>query len=153
MNLLFLLSAAVAHAQTPAARPEKPERAALHSVGPDQQAPPLALALDMAFGPAVWAEVKISTTGPVAELSGLVKEGYYKLEIIQLVLMSVQARRPLKEAVKKRSDGAKLSDIAAGYKLDYDKLYDSALAVEALVDKEYLPRFPEPKPRISGRER
>ena len=46
---------------------------------------------------------------------------------------------------------AKLAEISKEYKLDYDALYEEALALEELVDKEYLPRFLERKP--VGRER
>ncbi|MBI4375630.1 MAG: hypothetical protein HY549_04180 [Elusimicrobia bacterium] len=114
--------------------------------------PPLALALDLAFGPTVWAQVQISTAGPVVELSKLVKEGYYKLELIQLILMSSQSKRPLKELLEKRRKGAKLAEIAWDLGLDYEKLYGSALAVQELVDKEYLPRFPETRLRRAGEE-
>ena len=110
-----------------------------------QEAPPVALALDLAFGATIWAQVAVSTAGPIIDLSRMVREGYYKLEIIQLVLISAQAGRPLKEVLEKRKKGAKLARLAADYKLDYDKLYESALAIEELVDKEYLPRFPERK--------
>lgn len=108
-----------------------------------QDAPPLALALDLAFGTTIWTQVKISSAGPVVELTQLVKEGYYKLEIIQLVLISSRADSPLKDVLEKRKKGAKLARIAADYKLDYDKVYESALAIEEIVDREYLPRFPE----------
>lgn len=102
---------------------------------------PLAKALDLALGATIWANVAISSSGPVAEMTRLVAEGYYKLELIQLVLMSAQAHQPLKRALEKRKKGAALFEIAAEYKLDYDKLYEEALAVEELVDGEYLPRF------------
>lgn len=108
---------------------------------------PLALALNLAFGATIWAEVKISTNGPIVDMTKLVKEGYYKLELIQLILMSAEGRHPLKDTLKKRKKGEKLSRIAADYHLDYDKLYESALAVEELVDRDYLPRFPEKRPR------
>ncbi|MDD5656916.1 MAG: hypothetical protein PHF00_06635 [Elusimicrobia bacterium] len=108
---------------------------------------PLAQALESAFGPATWARVQVSTAGPVADLSALVRGGFYKLELIELTLMSAQAGRPLRLAVEKRRKGAKLAALAKDYGLDYGRLYEAALAVQELVDREYLPRFPEKQPR------
>jgi len=111
---------------------------------------PLALALDLTFGATVWAQVKISTEGPVVSLTRLVRGGFYKQELIELILMSAEAGKPLQRAVGKRRKGAKLSAIAKEYGLDYDRLHESALAVEEVVDREYLPRFPERR-RLWGR--
>lgn len=109
---------------------------------------PLALALDLAFGPTVWAEVKLSTSStPKIELTRLVRQGYYKLELIQLIMLSAEGRKTLKETLERRKKGAKLVEIALAYRLDYDRLYESALAVEEIVDKQYLPRFPQRRPR------
>lgn len=113
---------------------------------------PLALALDLAFGATLWAQVRISTAGPVSDLTKLVGSGHYKLELIELVLMSAEGRRALKDTVKKRKEGAKLSEIAKDYRLDYEKIYEAALAVEELVDRDYLPRFPEKRPRKESEE-
>lgn len=129
-----------------------PDLWALHKNAKEDLSPePLAQALDLAFGAAVWARVQISTAGPVLELSRLVRGGFYKLELIELVLMSAQTGQPLHRAVARRRKGAKLSAIAKDYGLDYDRLYDSALAVQEVVDREYLPRFPEKTPRRGRR--
>lgn len=108
-----------------------------------RRAPPLALALDLALGTSVWAEVQLSSAGPVLEVTGLVREGFYKREIIELILLSAKARRPLKQTVEKRRKGDKLSKIALDYGEDFDQLEGAALAVEELVDREYLPRLRE----------
>jgi hypothetical protein len=104
---------------------------------------PLAQALDLALGATVWAQVRISTAGPAADLSRLVRSGFYKLELIQLVLMSAETGKPLQKTVEKRRKGAGLGAIAKDYGLDYDRIYEAALAVQETVDREYLPRFPE----------
>ena len=141
---LLLPTTGAAQDQSPATPPGgEAEAAAPKPRKPKEAPPPLALALDLAFGATLWTEVKVSTHGPVADMTKLIKEGYYKLEIIELVLMSSQGRRPLKETLKKRKEGARLSEIAVQYRLDYDKVYESALAVQEIVDREYLPRFPE----------
>lgn len=108
---------------------------------------PLALALDQAFGTTTWARISLSTAGPVSEITAMVRGGYYKLEVIQLILLSAEAGRPLKQTLEKRKKGAKLSELASEYKLDYDKLYEEALAIEELVNRDYLPRFPQRKLR------
>src|SRR5947208_3436192 len=71
------------------------------------EAAPLAQALDLAFGATTWGQIKISTAGPAVEVTRLVREGYYKLEIIQLVLMSAQGRKTFAETVEKRKKGEK----------------------------------------------
>jgi len=108
---------------------------------------PVAQALDLTFGATVWAQVKISTEGPVVDLSRLVHEGFYKLELIELVLMSAQKGRPLQKTAAKRREGAALAAIARDYGLDYDRVHEAALALQEVVDREYLPRFPEKAPR------
>ena len=108
---------------------------------------PVAQALDLAFGATVWAQVRISTMGPVVDLTRLVRSGLYKLELIDLVLICAESGRPLQKAVEKRRKGAALAAIAKDYGLDYDRVHEAALAVEETVDREYLPRFPEKIPR------
>jgi hypothetical protein len=102
-----------------------------------------ARAIALAIGATTWAEVKISTDGPVTELTRLNLAGYYKLELIQLVLLSAQGKKTFKEAVEKRGKGASLRSLSQEWGVDYDKLYESSLAVEEIVDAQYLPRFPE----------
>lgn len=114
---------------------------------------PVALALDLAFGATVWAQVQVSTNGPVADLTALVRRGHYKLEIIEMILMSVRGGRPLKETVERRRKGAKLEKIALDYHLDYDKVHEAGLAVQEIVDRDYLPRFPETRPRMREEQR
>lgn len=110
-----------------------------------QRLPAAASALDRVFGPEVWAAVEISTAGPAADLAQLSREGFYKLEMIQLVMIAAESRRPLSRILEKRRKEEKLSQIASGLGLDYDKLYDESLAVQEIVEREYLPRFEEPR--------
>lgn len=108
---------------------------------------PIALALDLAFSTTFWNEVQVSTMGAVSDLSALSRAGFYKLELIQLVLISREGHEALAKTVEKRRKGASLEALAAGRGLSYDKLYESALAVSEIVDRDYLPRFPEKRPR------
>jgi hypothetical protein len=143
---LWLSAAVPAAAQidlesSPEMFPEK------HEGRTDAAPEPVAQALDLAFGATVWAQVRVSTNGPVADLTGLVRAGFYKLELIEIVLMGAQKGRSLALVADQRRKGAKLSAIAKDYGLDYDRIHEAALAIQETVDKEYLPRFPERTPR------
>jgi hypothetical protein len=113
----------------------------------DLEPEPVAQALDLAFGPEVWAKVKTSTMGPVVDLTRLVRAGFFKQELIDLVVICAEAGRPLGQAAQRRRKGAALADIAREYGVDYDRAHEAALAVEETVDRELLPRFPEKIPR------
>ena len=49
---------------------------------------------------------------------------------MSLLLPSARARKPLRS-------------LAVSSGVDYDALYESALAIQEIVDRDYLPRFPE----------
>lgn len=108
--------------------------------------PPVAAALDRVFGPEAWTAVQISTAGPAAEMAQLSRDGYYKRELIELVLIAAAARRPLSSVLEKRRKEEPLSLIAGGFGLDYESLHEEALAVEEIMDREYLPRYENQRP-------
>jgi len=114
---------------------------------------PAAQAIALAFGATFFVEVKISTEGAVTDLSRLAHEGFYKRELITLLLISAKAKKSLRDvvALRKKKDQT-LRVIATSYGLDYDKIYDAALAVEEVVDRDYLPRFPQRRPRKESDE-
>jgi hypothetical protein len=109
--------------------------------------PAVAAAVENAFGPEFWTKVSVSSAGPAADLGRMAREGCYKLEIIQLLLLAVESGKGLKDVLAKRKEGGKLPALAKGYGLDYDRLYEEALAVEEIVDRDYLPRYPERRAR------
>jgi hypothetical protein len=113
---------------------------------------PLAQAVGRIFGDEVWSEVQISTNGPVADLTRLVRQGCYKRELIELLLISAESRRPLKDVAERRRKGVLLADLAKEGGLAYDRVYENALAVEELVDREYLKRFPERRLKVEREE-
>lgn len=150
--VLVVVLAGAAAAQDPSQRPAEPplsqafERKAL-APAPAAPPSPQARAVALAFGATTWAEVSVSTMGPVFDLNRLVGQGFYKRELIELVLMSAAAKRPLEQAAEKRRKGARLRAIALDYNLDYARIVERALAVEEAVDKRYLPLFPERGPK------
>ncbi len=146
--LLAALAAAPVRAQTASQTPGEPVTTrAFPAKTPSmrEREAPLALALNLAFGTTVWTQVQVSTAGPVADVTRLVYEGYYKREIIEMIVMSADARRPLKEVLAMRHEGRELSSIAATLGLDADAEEDAAIRVEDVVDRDYLPLFPEHK--------
>jgi hypothetical protein len=112
----------------------------------------VAQSLALAFGATFFNEVRISTNGPVIDLSRLSHEGFYKLELIELLLISSKAKKPLSELAAMRRKGKALRTIAFSSGVDYDKIYDSALAVQEIVDRDYLPRFHDRRPRKEREE-
>lgn len=150
--LLACLSGAFAQEIPPAKAPppaaqEEPATVFSKEYKAIEEPTPLAQALELAFGATFFAEVKISTANPVRELSRLNNSGFYKLELIELLLMSAKAKQPLDKAVSLRKKGETLSAIAVSYGLIYDDINEAALAVQEIVDRDYLPRFPERRPR------
>lgn len=107
---------------------------------------PVAQAISLAFGATFFNEVRVSTNGPVVDLSRLSHEGFYKLELIELLLIGAKSRTPLAELAQLRRKDKSLRAIAASHGVDFDAMYDSALAVQEIVDRDYLPRFPERRP-------
>lgn len=112
-----------------------------------ERAAPLALAVEMAVGPEVWGRVRVSTDGAAADLTRLVREGFYKRELIQLVLLCAWAERPLEKTAARRREGIRLRDLAGELRVDYEALAEASSALEEIVDREYLPRFPERRMR------
>ena len=126
--------------------------AAAQTLAPRRDAAPVALAVEKAFGPAFWAEVKLSTSGPVADMTRLSRQGFYKVELIELVLLSARSLRPLKTLAEKRRKGASLSELALSHRQDPERLHGTALAVAEIVDRDYLPRWPERRLRYERDE-
>lgn len=150
---------APAGAQTPAQEPGEPATAVELPVEPREplaargrfQAP-AARAIELAFGATTWSLVRVSTNGAASDLTRYAAQGFYKRELIELVLMSAEAVHPLARSVEDRKKGAKLSQLALNYNLDYAKIVERALAVEEQVDRTYLPLFPERRPRREREE-
>jgi len=139
------MTAAVSVSTVPAAEP-----AAVFSDAVRLRDEPVsyAQAISLAFGATFFAQVQVSTSGAVVDLSRLAREGFYKRELIELLLISAKGRKPLRDLAELRAKKKKsLRDIAASCGADYDAIYEAALRIEATVDQDYLPHFPERRPR------
>jgi hypothetical protein len=133
----------------PAAPPAPDEPPAVFSPAVKLKDEPVdyAQAISLTFGATFFAEVHVSTAGAVMDLSRLAHDGFYKRELVELLLMSAKSGKPLAELAARRKKGEALRAMAASLKLDYDALYGAALAIEKTVDEDYLPRFPERRSR------
>ena len=152
LALLLAAAAAPARAQVPMAADNRADEALVEATAKpkkarEEPAAPVARALQLAFGATFFAEVQVSTNGAVVDLSRLSREGFYKLELIQLLMLSAKTRTPLAALADRRRKGEPLRDLAFKSGMDYDKLYDASLAVQEIVDRDYLPRFPQRRPR------
>jgi hypothetical protein len=147
MTMLLLLAAWTAAAAPAGDKPAEPAAVFSPERKPNDEPVAYAQAISLAFGTTFFAEVKISTNGAVVDLSRLAHEGFYKRELITLLLLCGKAKKPLQDAAAARKKGKTLRAIALSYGLDFDAVYDAALAVEEDVDRHYLPRFPERRPR------
>ena len=101
---------------------------------------PMGLAVSLAFDATTWAAVQASTN-PAADLSALVKRGYYKLELIEAVLVASKAKAPLKAIVALHDKGKTLREVAKTRDVDFDPLYEEALRVDERVTGELLPEI------------
>jgi len=98
---------------------------------------PVGLAASLAFDATTWAAVEVSTTA-AKELSTLLRRGYYRLEVLQVVLMARKAGVSLRAVVAARDKGESLRQIAKGKDLDYDALYEESLVLDSKVGGELL---------------
>lgn len=99
---------------------------------------PLALSIALSFDEDTWRAVEVSTAGavvPAAELARLMNAGIYRLELVQMILMAREGGSSLEALVKRRAKGEPLRDIARGLSVDYDVLYDRALAKAEAVER------------------
>lgn len=117
---------------------------------------PLALAASLAFDTTTWASVGVSSV-PAKDLSALLKRGYYKLELLQAVLVASRAKVPLKDVTAAHDKGQALREVAQAKGLDFDSVYEEALAIDKRVIDELLPSImtvavTPPKPRTEKKK-
>lgn len=96
---------------------------------------PLALALSLAFDATTWARVGVSTSAPSVEMARLLREGFYRLEVLQLVQMADGSGRELTQLTSRREKGEALAKIAADLSMDMDRIYEESLVKAAEVER------------------
>jgi len=96
---------------------------------------PLALALSLAFDATTWARVGVSTSAPSVEMARLLRGGFYRLELLQLVQMADGSGRALTQLTARREKGEDLAKIAADLSLDLERIYEESLVKAADVER------------------
>jgi len=94
---------------------------------------PLALALSLSYDSTTWAQVGVSTAAPAAELARFVVRGFYKLELIEMILIAKRSGKTLSYLSTRRDKGETLRKIAESFSLDFDGLYDQSVQDDRLV--------------------
>lgn len=117
---------------------------------------PLALATSLAFDATTWASVEVSTS-PAADLSSMLRRGYYKLELIQAVLLASKAKASLKDVAAAHDKGKSMRDLAKEKQVDFDALYEEALRLDQDVVEKLFPSImtvsvDKPKPLPGGKK-
>ncbi len=107
-----------------------------------QQAPPavtpLGLALSLSFDATTWAAIEVSSA-PARVLSEMLRQGYYKLELLQMVLMARRGAGTFKQVQQERGKGRRLREIAESKQVDFDAVYEESLALDARLTARLLP--------------
>ncbi|MEE8425185.1 MAG: hypothetical protein V3S11_05125 [Elusimicrobiota bacterium] len=97
---------------------------------------PMALAITLVFDSSTWSAIGVSTAAPVGEIASLLGAGYYRLELLQLILMADRSGKHISLLTADRVKEKKsLRDIAKELGLEYDSLYDEAVARSREVDR------------------
>ena len=100
-------------------------------------ATPMALAISLSFPAGVWEKVGVSTASAPVDLTGHLRRGLYRLELLQLVLLAERSGAALGELVTARVGKEKksLRELAEARGADFDALYEEALAKGREVDR------------------
>ncbi|MBI5595027.1 MAG: hypothetical protein HY928_02940 [Elusimicrobia bacterium] len=111
---------------------------------------PLALALSLAFDATTWAAVGVSS--PSVEVPELLARGYYRLEVLELVLMAkASGKRLLDLRTRRTKDGRTLRQLAEESGVSYDEVSDQAHVLAGAVERRVEDlKTVGPLPRTGG---
>lgn len=132
------LLTAPAAAQVPSASPD-PGLATLDPKAKEKkrsELTPMSLAITLVFDLKTWSAVGVSTSAPAGEISSMLGDGYYRLELLQLILMAERSGKHISLLTAERTKSKKsLRDMAQELGLEYDSLYDEAVSRSREVDR------------------
>jgi hypothetical protein len=94
---------------------------------------PLALALSLCYDATTWTRIGVSTASPAADLTSLALRGYYKLELVEMILLAVQSGKTLAYLTVRREKGETLRGLAESLSVGFDALEEQALKDDRLV--------------------
>lgn len=97
---------------------------------------PMSLAITLVFDSNTWSKIGVSTSAPVGEIASLLGAGYYRLELLQLILMADRSGKHISLLTADRAKEKKsLRQMAKEFGLEYDSLYDEAVSLSRKVDR------------------
>lgn len=143
--VIFLAFAAApsARAQVDVGTGIGPEQLGLGDPRPSREKPsvlPLALAASLVWDATTWTRLELSTsTAPAEELTSLIQKGYYRLELLQIVLIAEKAGKPLSSVTELREKGKGLRELASSLGADFDSIYDRSLELDRRIEADILP--------------
>ncbi|MFC1521569.1 hypothetical protein ACFL6Y_04090 [Elusimicrobiota bacterium] len=80
--------------------------------------------------------ISISSSNAAREFTRYLRRGFYKRELITLLIIAEEAKQKLEFLAKKRMEGKLLKDIAGEWHLPYDEIRKKAREIKAfLLDK------------------
>lgn len=127
---------------TPAAfsrsKKEKLERPLIH---------PFAQALAEHWQQATWIQMGLSSSSIREDLTQLFYRGFYRLELIQLVLMAKETSQKLENLLQERRRRARLSEIAEKNHLQYPAIYENALQIKSQLARKEEKSHGKPVPQ------
>ncbi len=95
----------------------------------------IGLAVSLAFDATTWTSVGVSSA-PAHAATNLIKQGHYRLELLQLVLIARDSGTRLLDLTKERAKGKKtLREMAVEANIDYDRLYSKSQKLSLEVDR------------------
>ncbi len=86
------------------------------------------LAISLSFSSSTWAAVGISTSAPHLDMAQLLRKKYYRLEVVQMILMAERSGKKLRELAKLHVKDKTLRSIAGDLGLEYDTVLEDAIA-------------------------
>ncbi|MFH2201865.1 MAG: hypothetical protein ABIJ96_02005 [Elusimicrobiota bacterium] len=102
---------------------------------PKPQPTPTTLAISLSFSSATWAAVGISTDAPHVEIARLLHRKRYRFELIQMILLAEAAGKSFDYVDARHDKKMRLRDLAQEFGVDFDSLYERAVAKRREVEK------------------
>lgn len=99
---------------------------------------PFAMALSQYFSSSTLYEV-FESTEPEKQVTGYMRHGFYKQEIIKLILISEKTKVSFKKLSKERDKGKTFEDFAKRYSIDLYELFEKSLNIKKDIETKLPP--------------
>lgn len=99
------------------------------------QIDPFAAALSQYFSSSTLVEV-FESTEPEKQVTQYTGQGFYRQEIITLMLISEKTKEPFKKLAKERDKGKSFEDFAKKYSIDLYELFEKSVDIKKEIEKK-----------------